>query len=312
MWAYRLIAPGRFSRVDVPEPPEPRDGEVLLRTVAGGVCGSDLPLFAGLPGHTFPRPAGFPMHEIVGEVVESRHSRIRVGATVVGWAAEFTAIAEFVVTEGDQVHEFTATDDPVAAVVVQPLACVLYPLRRLDVRDRHVAVLGLGSIGLLFAREVAHAGARRVTGIDVVDRSDMADRFRVDEVVCDTTGNWSASLPEDDRPDVVIEAVGHQTDTLQHAVDACATGGHILYFGIPDEDVYPIDMESMVRKNLTLTAGATLDRPAMLARADARLATDLPAYRGLVTHVLPFDSVQQAFDRARSPRVGQAKIVIHG
>lgn len=312
MWAYQLTAPGRLDRVDVPEPTGLADGYVLLRTVAGGVCGSDLPVFAGLPGDTHPGPVGFPLHEVVGDVVASRHPRLRVGARVVGWALEFNGIAEYVVTHGDQVHEFTATDDPVTAVVIQPLACVLYPLRRVDVVGRHVAVLGLGPIGLLFARAVADAGARRVTGVDVVDRRDMADRFHIDDVVTGSTAAWSASLADADRPDVVIEAVGHQTDTLQHAIDACAVEGHILYFGIPDVRVYPIDMLGMLRKNLTLTAGGTLDRPAVLAEADVRLSADLATYRSLVTHVLPFDRVQEAFERGRVPKTGQAKIVLRG
>jgi threonine dehydrogenase-like Zn-dependent dehydrogenase len=319
MWAYRLAAPGRLTRVEAPEPPaDLREGDVLLRTRAGGMCGSDIPKFTctnsassrGGRVTDFPGPVGYPMHEVVGEVVASRHPGVRVGADVVGWARDSTALAEFVVTDGAQVHPFAATPDPVTAVLVQPLACVLYALRGLDVRGLRVAVLGLGPIGLLFAHELARAGAGRITGVDAVDRGDLAAFFGIDDVVHATAAAWSASLAEAERPDLVVEAIGHQTATLQHAIDGCAAEGTVLYFGIPDQDIYPLDMEGMVRRNLTLKAGVTRDRAAMLALADKHLAEDLPAYRALVTDVLPFDRAQEAFARAAKPRPGQAKIVL--
>lgn len=319
MWAYRLAEPGRFARAEVPDPPSDlAEGRVLLRTVAGGMCGSDLPKYnctnnasAGRGRVTaFPGPAGYPMHEVVGEVLASQHPGIAAGQAVVGWSSDSTALAEFVVTDGAQVHAFTATPDPVTAVIVQSLSCVLYALRGIEVAGRHVAVLGLGPIGLLFAHELARAGARRVTGVDAVDRHDLAARFGIDDPVHATTADWSAALPLADRPDLVVEAIGHQTATLRHAIDGCAPEGTILYFGIPDQDVYPLDMERMLRKNLTLKAGITRDRTAVLALADRRLAEDPPAYRALVTDVLPFDRVQEAFERAGAPRAGQAKIVL--
>jgi threonine dehydrogenase-like Zn-dependent dehydrogenase len=71
-------------------------------------------------------------------------------------------------------------------------------------------------------------------------------------------------------------------------------------------------MELMLRNNLTLRSGITRDRPAMLSLADARLAADLAAYGGLITHVLPFDRVPRAFEVACHPRPGQAKVIVAG
>ena len=82
MWSYRLVAPYTFERIELPEPsPESlSDGQVLLQFLAAGVCGSDLPGFRGtqgkLPGDTGACAAGmngFPIHEIAGEVLASRH-----------------------------------------------------------------------------------------------------------------------------------------------------------------------------------------------------------------------------------------------
>ena len=71
------------------------------------------------------------------------------------------------------------------------------------------------------------------------------------------------------KPDIVIEAVGHQVATLGHAVEAAALGGTVFYFGVPDDDSYPISMRTMLRNNLTLKSGVTLDRRRVLDAADA-------------------------------------------
>ena len=78
VWSYRLVAPVHL-RADRRLPSSRRnrlgDGQVLLRFLAAGICGSDLPGFRGtkgkLPGDTGACAAemdGFPIHEIVGEV----------------------------------------------------------------------------------------------------------------------------------------------------------------------------------------------------------------------------------------------------
>ena len=75
MWCHRLIAPFTFERRDVPDLTGDvlAEGQVLLRFMAAGICGSDLPGFRGtlgrLPGDTGIGAAemnGFPVHEIVG------------------------------------------------------------------------------------------------------------------------------------------------------------------------------------------------------------------------------------------------------
>jgi propanol-preferring alcohol dehydrogenase len=64
--AFRLIGAGRAELVDLP-PPEPGPGEVLLRVLAAGVCGTDVGLVrSDGSGLALPVTLG---HEIVGEVV---------------------------------------------------------------------------------------------------------------------------------------------------------------------------------------------------------------------------------------------------
>ena len=320
MWSYRLVAPYVFERTAIPDktPETLADGQVLLRFLAAGVCGSDLPAFRGakgrLPGDDGQSAAekdGFPIHEIAGEVIASRHPEHRAGDRVVGWASGFDGMMEFVVSNGDGLAPYDPSLTPAQAIGLQPLACVLYACEQLpDLADRHVAIIGQGSIGLLFSYVAKAAGARRVTGVDPIDRTSLATIFGVDDPVRATSDRWVSRLAAADRADVVIEAVGHQVATLAHAIEATAFGGTVFYFGVADDDSYPINMRLILRNNLTLKSGVTLDRRRMLELA-GKFAAEHPELLGTyLTHTFGVADVQQAFDLACRPVAERVKIAI--
>lgn len=320
MWAYRLVAPYQFEKIEAPDPSEQQvgAGQVLLQFVAAGVCGSDMPAFRGaqgrLPGDDGAAAAeklGFPIHEIVGDVIASRHPQHRPGDRVVGWASGFDGLMEQVISDGDGLATYDPALTPAQAVGLQPLACVLYAVEQLpDLTGRHVAVIGQGSIGLLFSAVAKAAGAGHVTGVDPVDRREVAGAFGVDTVVQATSDRWVRHLDAGDRPEIVIEAVGHQVATLGHAVEAVAPGGTVFYFGVPDDDSYPISMRTMLRNNLTLISGVTRDRRRMLEAA-GRFATQHPELLGnYVTHVFGCHEAQAAFELAARPVPDRVKIAM--
>jgi L-iditol 2-dehydrogenase len=320
MWSYRIIAPYQFERTSIAEktPDSLADGQVLLRFLAAGVCGSDMPAFRGvrgkLPGDDGRSGAekdGYPIHEVVGEVIASRHRQHRPGDRVVGWASAFDGLMERVVTDGNQVSAYDPTLSPGQAVGLQPLACVLYAIEQLpDLNGLHVGIIGQGSIGLLFSCAAKAAGARRVTGVDPVDRAEIATKFGVDTYARATSDRWVSQLAREDRPDVVIEAVGHQVATLSHAIEAAAPGGTVFYFGVPDDDSYPISMRTMLRHNLTLKSGVALDRPRMLELANKFAAEHPGLLAKYLTHTFGIDDVQAAFELAGRPVPDRGKIAI--
>lgn len=318
MWCYRLVAPFTFERTDLPEPDPAQlaDGQVLLRFLAAGICGSDLPGFRGtqgkLPGDTGCCAAemdGFPIHEIAGEVLASAHPAHAVGDRVVGWASGFDGLQAQVVADGDGLSSYEIDLTPQHAIGLQPLACVLYTVEQLgDLTGKRVAVIGQGSIGLLFSYVAKAAGAAHVTGVDPVDREALGPAFGVDEVVRATSDRWIRHVT--DKFDVVVETVGHQVATLNHALDAAAFGATVFYFGVPDDDSYPISMRTMLRNNLTLKSGVTLERRRVLAAADTfagRHPQLLPAY---LTHTFGPHEAQAAFEQACRPDPTRVKIAI--
>jgi len=322
VWSYRLIAPYLFERTTIADnaPESLTDGQVLLRFLAAGVCGSDLPAFRGAKGRipgddgrSGPEKDGFPIHEVAGEVIASRHPAHRPGDLVVGWASGFDGMMERIVTDGDGLAPYDPALTPAQAIGLQPLACVLYACEQLgDLAGRRVAIIGQGSIGLLFSYVAKAAGARRVTGVDPIDRRDVARAFGVDEPVRATSDRWASQLEPGDRADVVIEAVGHQVATLTHAIDATAPGGTVFYFGVADDEMYPISMRAMLRNNLTLKSGVTLDRRRMLELA-SKFAAEHPWLLGAyLTHTFGVEQVQDAFELACRPVAERIKIAIAG
>ena len=323
MRAKQLIAPGVFAETDVKALGTDDLGpdDVLIRVLAAGICGSDLPAFAGRKSLTVDERTfaggrgkpGYPLHEVVGEVVVAPEGMHGVGDRVVGWATNMDGLAEYVITRSREVIVYEESLTPRHAVILQPLACVLHTLEQIgDLRGRSVAVLGQGPIGLLFSHAVKTLGADVVVGVDRVDRSEVSMALGLDQFVHLSSDQWGEGIGTAERPNLIIEAAGHQVGTLSDAVDAVADRGTIYYFGVPDDRIYPVSISQMLRKNLTLMAGCVTSehRTAALKLADAYLAEHPDLADLLVTHSYSFDECQKAYDAALQPKTGQHKVVL--
>jgi L-iditol 2-dehydrogenase len=189
--------------------------------------------------------------------------------------------------------------------VIQPLCTVLQQLDRItDVEGRRAAVVGLGSIGLLFTHALKARGAH-VTGVDAVSREDVKQHFGIDAVI----HGDAAALPPD-AFEIVVEAVGHHAAPLEAAVHALADHGTLLAFGVPDDTHYAFPFRAFFRKHATLIAGAAVDRANALARAHDYLKQHKDLLDPYITDVFPIAQAQQAFERAATPARGRHKVVL--
>lgn len=317
MWSYRLVGPLRFAAVDTPRPsPDTMaDGDVIVEFLTGGVCGSDIARCLDGGTEATPGPVGLSLHEIVGRVVASR-SDLVVGDRVVGWVGRSRGLQQYVVTEADALAPMNPAHDEVEAIPLQPLACVLHAMTRLpdDLRGCDVAIVGLGPIGLLFAHALRERGVASITGVDVVDRSAVANEFRLDVVCTEMSRSWAQRAENRDRFDLVVEAVGHQVGTLQDAIAAVGAEGTIVYFGNPDDPCYPIDFCTMMDKHVILHTGRTPQRcrrDAMI-RAQEYYARNPTVFDHYISHVLPVGDLQKAYELAAIATAGRLKVVLDG
>lgn len=314
MWQLQQVAPGVFHQLDVPVPDarELAKGEVLLRFLAGSICGSDLPKFLGEPDPDNPYIGlpGVPLHEVVGRVVASRSTRLQPGQRVVGIIAQSRGLSEFVINPAELLHPINNELSDVQATVIQPVATVLSSLSRTKgVLGRKVAVLGLGSLGILFAHIAKHQGSGNVVGIDRVDRSAFSSIFGIDEVVVTDTHKWATSLCKEERPDLVIDAIGHRQEIMADAIASAAPGAEVVAFGLP-EDHYVFPMRQFFRKGLRLVGGVTQNWSHFLNEGERYVLNHPVLQEEYITDILSVLRAEEAMHMHMRPSHARLKIAL--
>lgn len=315
MWVLQQPGPGVFDtlEVDTPTAADVQEAELLVRFSAGAICGSDIPKFHGHidPQNPYTGLPGVPLHELVGYVEASKSERFVPGDRVVGIVAKSRGLQEYLVNPADLMFKVDDRLSDIHATMVQPLASVFSALDRVpNYEGRTVAAIGLGPLGILFTHLLKSRGAKKVIGVDRVDRSDVAKEFGVDELVVGDSSTWAASLSGgDDRPVLVVDAVGHQQEILVDAVTALERHGHLLVFGLPEEH-YAFPIRTFFRKDLSLNAGVTHEWVRFLDEAQEYVLNCNGLPDSYITHVLSVTEAESAFNLYSRPAIGRLKVAL--
>lgn len=321
MRAALLRAPGAIECVEAPTP-EPAPGQVLVKTVCASLCGSDLHyVFMPLLDQPFPSRRGFPGHEGVGEVVESRAPGFTPGQAVLtvpdihhaGCFADYQVLGP----------EFLIPLDTAMArerlVLAQPLGTVIYSLKRFLPAEvpETVVVLGQGGIGLFFTWMLKHQGVARVIASEpLAERRVLARRFGADaaldparesvvDAVRDLTAGQGAPL--------VIEAAGTDETRVQ-AIELVALDGRVGIFGLPEADqMAGFPMHQFFRKRVTMMS--TYGAQGEAGHASFRESLDLVTsgridVAPLISHRLPLERIDETFRIAQAREEGVVKAVV--
>jgi threonine dehydrogenase-like Zn-dependent dehydrogenase len=305
MKALQVITPRKFTQVQTAIPVLETAGidRILVQPDWVSMCGSDIPFFTGSKRHrAYPLPVGAPIHECVGRVAESTSSLFQPGDRVVAIPEGDQGLAEYFVAQAAKAAELpTDLDDKGTSCLIQPLSTVINALDRLGkVEGKSIAVIGLGSIGLFFCWLLKKRGAARIIGIDQLEqRCHIAIGLgatetltaRSLEVLHDAHQN-----PEKwDPPEICIEAVGHQMDTINDCLALVKQEGTVLAFGVPDQPVYAIEYETFFRKNAHLLACVTPDWSEYLPISRDVFLAGRDDLEPLVTHRFPIRDAGIAF-----------------
>jgi L-iditol 2-dehydrogenase len=321
MKALQVVQPRSFDRVEVPIPhlsTKVRD-RILVRTQWVSLCGSDIPFFTGKKRfRSYPLAFGAPVHECVGEVAESTSELFNPGDKVLAIPEGDQGLAEyFVALSSKTVKLNPAISDPGAACIIQPLSTVINAMDRLeDIAGKSFAVIGLGSIGLFFCWLAAKRGAAPVIGVDpCTRRCRVAESLGASKTVCSSSIELIHAARKSpaawNPPDICVEAVGHQMDTLNDCLELVRKRGSVMAFGVPDHSVYAFEYETFFRQNAILIATVTPDWSDYLARAqDLFLANSEELTAGFVTHRLPIMEAGKVFDMYERHEDGIVKAVL--
>jgi L-iditol 2-dehydrogenase len=306
---------------EAPDPGAPGPGEVVCRTLACGVCKSDVTDW--YVERKLPAVLG---HELAGEVVAvgdgvegvavgdrvavHHHApcgecrRCRRGHETL--CERFRAsgldpggFAELVRVPADLAPELLALDglDPVVATFVEPLACVLRSQDRAGLRPGDaLLVVGAGANGLL---QVAAARARSVAAVWV--REPRAERRALAEA-------WGAEHHGNEQVDVAIVCTPDPA-AVADAARALAPGGTLCLYAPPDPAApLAVDGTELFLRELTVTASYAAGRHDMRA-ALALLRDGHVDAAALVSHRVGLEETGHALELVRSGEALKAVVV---
>lgn len=280
-------------------------GEVVVRPLLTGLCGTDRAIVAG---RYAARPGTVLGHESVGTVasvgpgVDAVAAGDRVALNPTGFCGrcppcragrtnrcEEKSAREVGISRDGAFSEAVAVParlvaplDPGLpdrrAVFVEPLACALNGLRAAGLReDDRVLVLGGGPLGMLLAL----AAARTARSVRVAER-DPYRRALAEEMLPPARNH--------EPPTLVADTTGRG---LPDALAAVAGGGRVLLMGCDAEATATVRPFDLTARGIAIVGACDYDEPTFAEALDA--VRDLPCEQ-LLTHILPLERYREALD----------------
>jgi L-iditol 2-dehydrogenase len=332
MKAARLHGPRDIRIEEVPAPPHPQSGEVLIRVESVGVCGSDLHTYQdGRIGDTVLQGPSILGHEFAGTVADigsdaydGQHALLSVGQRVavepalpcgycdrceqghpnlcrnlgfLGLWPRHGALQDYLVVPA---HGCFPLPDALTAeegALLEPLGVAIHAvdLGHLHIGHR-VAVLGCGPIGLLIMKLVRLSGASVIYAFDQYEwRLDAARQWGADQTFNIRDGDPIAFLHEKTSGrgvDVVFEAAW-AGEAVGQAVEMADLGGSIVLVGIPGEDTATFKHSTARRKGLTMRLCRRMKHT--YPRALALVSGGSIDLTSLITHRFPLADADCAY-----------------
>jgi len=333
MRVLRLHGLGDLRLHQEPDP-APKEGEVLIKVNAVGLCGSDLHWFAeaGIGDARLTQPLVLG-HEFAGEIIEGdrRGEIVAVDPAIPCGRCEFCregnpnfcenlyfaghglndgALREKIAWPSANLYSLPENISAIEGVMLEPLGVAIHALDLSHMRmGMSVGVYGCGPIGLLIIQLARLMGASLILATEKLDhRLEAAERLGASEVYRAKDGQEAEAILSKTNGrgvDVAFE-VSTESEAVQSAIACARSGARVVLVGIPDDDRTAFQASVARRKGLTIMLCRRMKHT--YPRAIRLVAKGLVDVGSLVSHRFSLDEHQQAFDFA-SHRKG-LKIVI--
>jgi L-iditol 2-dehydrogenase len=332
--------------IEVRETPAPRiarDDDVLVRSRAVGICGSDLHYYeSGQVGADKVSYPFIPGHECAGVVSEvgKAVTRVKPGDAVViepavscgtcdqcrtgrphtcrkllflGHYGELTGgMAEYALAPERNCVPLPARMTAVQGALAEPLSIALYAAGLAgSVRGKTAAVLGAGPIGLCLMMALKAEGSGAVYATEKVEH-------RLAAAATSAGADWTGNPDRDDVVaevlareslglDVVFECCGEQS-ALDQGVALLKPGGTLVVVGIPLEPRVTFDSSKVRRREIRVQNVRRQNR--CLERAVAMIHAGRVKVDFLATHTFPLDEAAKAYEMAAARGDGVIKAIV--
>lgn len=324
--------------LDIPEPPAPGPGEVIVAPDAVGICGSDFHFFTGelqiFEGSPYPRIQG---HEFTGTIEQlgpETSGRVSEGDRVsilpisgcgecypcrVGRANvcdNFSLIGihedggfqEQLVLSEELVFPTRETRSRLVALV-EPLSIGVRAIARSRLTgSEHAVIFGAGPIGQAICLLARERGSSVLMIDPVASRLEIGSRFGAETMpwtddVVDAAREWSGG----EGAEVVFDATG-APDAIRAGFETAVSAGRLVMVGMSHHEV-PLRVFGFVDKELDVL-GVSCCQGDEFADAVAFVERHGDALENLITQEFPLERAPDALRWAMDHPAEAMKVVI--
>lgn len=334
-------------RMDQVQVPAIRPDQVLIKTGACGICGSDIEC---LEGHSaegrYDIGPYTPGHEWGGEIVDvgSAVRHLKVGDKVTGDCVMACGVCrnrkdgcmpsaclnmreagfrpdspggmgEYMVVEEQYVHAVPQNWNFEDAAWVQTFSIGYFGIwgngGSIDAKETAL-IFGAGPVGLSATMVAATSGAQVILADPIPSRRERALKYGADLVVDPTDSKFVEQvmdLTNGRRADVSVEASGNDK-AIASLFDVFGHSRHVRLIGHSIGRKVPVEIGKTISKTLNITGfGGTKNFGLRTIRFMSAIR-DTFDFGALNTHHFPFSDLHKAFDTARENKVAALKVML--
>lgn len=341
MKASYFLGKGSFEVRQAPEL-HPGPGEVVIKNMVCGVCGTDVHIFHGEPGSADVNPPVVLGHEYSGEVVEvgegvtalkpgdhvtvdpniycgecvyCRNGKKQLCETMqaVGVTRD-GGFGEYSLVPAAQAFKLGDSVPYEAGAMAEPVACCLHGIDLAGIKagDR-VCIVGGGAIGLIMLQLAKLSGASSLVLSEPNEKRrqvalSLGADAAIDPTAPDARSAYEAALG--DGADVVIECVGNNA-AVKSAFQLAKKGATIVLFSVPKVDAtFDLPLFDVYKKELTIRGSFV--NPDTHERAVRLISSGKLDFTSIITHRFNLDQLPEAIAMQMSSESIKVVVCPHG
>lgn len=341
MKASYFLGKGSFEVRQAPEL-HPGPGEVVIKNMVCGVCGTDVHIFHGEPGSADVNPPVVLGHEYSGEVVEvgegvtalkpgdhvtvdpniycgecvyCRNGKKQLCETMqaVGVTRD-GGFGEYSLVPAAQAFKLGDSVPYEAGAMAEPVACCLHGIDLAGIKagDR-VCIVGGGAIGLIMLQLAKLSGASSLVLSEPNEKRrqvalSLGADAAIDPTAPDARSAYEAALG--DGADVVIECVGNNA-AVKSAFQLAKKGATIVLFSVPKVDAtFDLPLFDVYKKELTIRGSFV--NPDTHERAVRLINSGKLDFTSIITHRFNLDQLPEAIAMQMSSESIKVVVCPHG
>jgi L-iditol 2-dehydrogenase len=342
MKAMMLTGIRQMEMKEVPDPVLLNPGDVKIRMLVLGICGSDIHYYTkgqiGSQKVSYPFTVG---HESAGLVIETGPgvTRVREGDVIAVepaiWCGKCDqcmsgryhtcrklsflgcpgqaegSLSEYIVMPENSCFPLPGKLKPDHGSISEPLAIGIYSVRKAGkIKEAKIGILGFGPIGMSVMLAAKAYGAGEIY---ITDKIDARLAIAMKEKATWTGNPLTDKVVEiikQNEPfglDMVFECCGQQ-EAADQAIDLLKPGGHLIVVGIPEFDRWTFSADDTRRREVSIQF---IRRQVNCVESALEMMNNGQIDVGnMVTHRFPFKNTREAFDLVAGYRDGVMKAMI--